>query len=39
MMPPPMGDDALRAWERVKGLLAEESTIAEIKRPRKPKTA
>jgi hypothetical protein len=39
MMPPPTGDEALRAWERVKGLVAEESSIAEIKRPRKPKTA
>jgi 2-hydroxychromene-2-carboxylate isomerase len=39
MMPPPTGDQAVRAWERVRGLLAEESTIAEIKRPRKPKTA
>jgi 2-hydroxychromene-2-carboxylate isomerase len=37
MMPPPTGDDALRAWDRVRGLVAEESTIAEIKRPRKPK--
>ena len=39
MMPAPTGDDALRIWERVKGLVAEESSIAEIKRPRKPKTA
>ena len=37
MMPAPTGDEAVRAWERVKGLVAEESTIAEIKRPRKPK--
>lgn len=39
MMPPPKGDEAVRAWDRVRGLLAEESSIAELKRPRKPKTA
>ena len=39
MMPAPTGEAAMRVWERVSAVLSDEPTIAEIKRPRKPKTS
>ena len=36
MMPAPTGEEALRAWQHVKGLIGGLGTIAEIKRPKKP---
>jgi predicted DsbA family dithiol-disulfide isomerase len=39
MMPPPAGEEALRAWQHVKALIGGLSAIAEIKRPKKPAVA
>ncbi len=38
MLPAPTGDEALRTWGLVRALLSDQPAIAEIKRPRKPKT-
>ena len=39
MMPAPTGAEAVRVWERVTALVRDEPTIAEIKRPRKPRVS
>jgi 2-hydroxychromene-2-carboxylate isomerase len=38
MMPAPTGAEALRTWVHVKALIGTASTVAEIKRPKKPQT-
>ena len=39
MLPAPAGEEALRAWEQVKAVIADRAYIQEIKRPRNPRTA
>lgn len=39
MLPAPTGDEAVRAWEHFKSVVAEQPYIAEIKRPAKPRSA
>ena len=36
MLPAPTGDEALRAWEHVRAVVADLPSIAEIKRPKPP---
>ncbi len=38
LMPPPTGDEALRAWENLQPVIAGRPYVQEVKRPQKPKS-